>query len=148
MKIRPIAREDFAQWKPLFEGYCEFYHEATTEGKNQTAWNALHNPDHVLTGIVAEDSEGNIQGIAHYHAWLIPLYGCDICYLSDLFVNPEARGNKAGKRLYEYLLQECKQKGWPALVLLTQDENTTARSLYDQYGERSDFGFYITPVEL
>ena len=73
-------------------------------------WDWLQDTEHMLTGLVIEDRNGYIQGLAHYHAWPVSIYGCDVCYLSDLYVNSEVRGQKLGKVLYEYILEECKTR--------------------------------------
>ncbi len=144
--IRPLTTDDYAQWAPLFEGYCGFYHQDCDDQKKALMWGWLQDPAHMLTGVVAVDEHGTLLGLAHYHQWPISIFGCNSCYLSDLYVNPAARGQGIGKVLYEWLIEECRQRGWPVMTLLTQDGNTVARGLYDQYGERSDFGFYITPT--
>lgn len=145
--IRAIAKDDFEQWKPLFQGYCAFYDYPCEQEKIDSVWQWLMNSNHVLKGIVAGNEDGDLQGIAHYQAWPITLTGSDICYLSDLFVDPANRGSGVGHTLYQWLLEECKQQGWPLLSLLTQEGNETARGLYDKYGEASDFKFYLSAIE-
>lgn len=147
IQVRALSENDFDQWKPLFEGYCDFYEHPADERKVMTQWHWLQDPHNMLQGLVACDNEGRLLGLAHYHAWPVSIFGSEACYLSDLFVDPAQRGKGIGKSVYEHLLQLCKENGWPALTLLTQVGNRTARSLYDQYAEASDFRFYITPVE-
>ena len=146
-EIRPIEAGDYDQWKTLFAGYCDFYHEPCDAQKCEVVWAWLTDPSHMLTGLVAEDDEGRLAGLAHYHAWPISLFGSDVCYLSDLFVDPTARQHGTGKALYEHLLNLSKENGWSALTLLTQKDNQTARKLYDRYGESTDFRFYLTPTQ-
>ena len=145
--IRPLATEDFNQWKVLFEGYCDFYEHPADEKKVLTEWNWLHDEKNMLQGLVACDEEGNVMGFAHYHAWPISIFGSEVCYLSDLFTLPMFRGKGVAKSLYNYLINLCKENSWPALTLLTQENNTTAQSLYNQFGEASDFKFYISSIQ-
>ncbi|MCP4597756.1 GNAT family N-acetyltransferase [Neptuniibacter sp.] len=144
--IRPLASEDFNQWKVLFEGYCDFYEHPADETKVLTEWNWLHDEKNMLKGLVACDAVGNIMAFAHYHAWPISIFGSEVCYLSDLYTLPSYRKKGAAKALYNHLIDLCKENSWPALTLLTQENNTTAQSLYNQFGEASDFKFYISPI--
>ncbi|NIB41662.1 GNAT family N-acetyltransferase [Pseudomaricurvus alkylphenolicus] len=144
--IRSLTANDYAQWAPLFEGYCAFYEQDCDTQKKETMWGWLQDPEHMLEGVVAEDENGNLLGLAHFHEWPISIYGCNSCYLSDLFVSPAARGKSVGETLYRWLMGESAERGWPVLTLLTQDGNRVARGLYDKYGEKSEFGFYITPT--
>ncbi|GAA6151405.1 GNAT family N-acetyltransferase [Pseudoteredinibacter isoporae] len=146
IQVRALSKDDFDQWKALFKGYCDFYDSPADQEKVMTEWNWLHDETNMLQGLVACDEHGDLAGLAHYHAWPLSIYGKEVCYLSDLFVSTSFRGKGVGKTLYQYLMAVCKEQGWPALTLLTQDGNSTARSLYDQYAEASDFRFYITPA--
>lgn len=146
IQIRELSKGDFEQWQVLFKGYCDFYESPADEEKVMVQWNWLHDEANMLQGLVAIDENGNLAGLAHYHGWPLSISGKEVCYLSDLFVSPTHRGKGVGKQLYVHLMDLCKEKGWPALTLLTQDGNATARSLYDQYAKASDFRFYITGV--
>jgi len=144
--VRPLREDDLDPWLPMFSGYCQFYGQSCDEAKRRTVWKWLMDPDHMLRGIVAEDERGSLQGFAHFHPWPSTLAGADVCYLSDLFVAPTSRGKRIGKRLYLEVFAECKRQGWPALELLTQASNKVGQGLYDQYGQATDFMFYVSPV--
>lgn len=147
ISVRALQKDDFDQWKVLFEGYCDFYEHPADLEKVNTEWNWLHDESNMLQGLVACDSAGNVVGFAHYHAWPISIFGSEVCYLSDLFTDPTCRQQGVAKTLYEYLIALCKENGWPALTLLTQQGNTIAQGLYNQHGAASDFRFYISAIE-
>jgi GNAT superfamily N-acetyltransferase len=144
--IRPMRAGDREQWQPLFLGYCRFYDRSCDESKQQTVWRWLMDPEHVLQGLVAEDEEGVLLGLAHFQPWPNTLSGADVCYLGDLFVSPDRRRKQIGKQLYLAVFDECRRRGWGSLRLLTQKSNQVGQELYDQFGEASDFLFYVSPV--
>jgi len=57
----------------------------------------------------------------------------DDCYLEDLFVTAEARGKGVGRALIEDLKSLAKSKGWNRLYWHTDENNATARKLYDSF---------------
>ena len=65
-----------------------------------------------------------------------------ICYLQDLFVDPEARGGGAAKKLILACEEKAKEKGAFRLYWQTQEYNGAARSLYDTITPRSSFIVY------
>jgi GNAT superfamily N-acetyltransferase len=80
-----------------------------------------------------------LKGIVHYlyhrSMWTVGNY----CYLQDLFVDPSARGLGLGRALIEALYAEAKKAGASRVYWLTQEDNATARALYDKLADRSGF---------
>lgn len=146
MKIRAVALEDKSGWRHMFEGYCRFYEVPVEAGKSDTVWAWLHDPSHMFQGIVAED-DGQVVGLAHFHGWPDTLGGGNMCYLSDLFVDPERRGKKIGKALFEEVLKISRAQGWSAVSLLTHKTNTIGQNLYNQYGQATDYLFYVAELD-
>ena len=64
-----------------------------------------------------------------------------ICYLEDLFVDPEYRGRGFGRLLIQDLVDRAKSRGWSRLYWHTQAANP-ARHLYDEYVAADDFVRY------
>jgi ribosomal protein S18 acetylase RimI-like enzyme len=89
------------------------------------------------------DEGGDIVGFAHVRACPRPLGGCDIGFLDDMFVAPEARGSGAADALFEGLRALAAERGWPALRWITQHFNERGRAFYDRYtAGPSDFIMY------
>jgi GNAT superfamily N-acetyltransferase len=63
----------------------------------------------------------------------------DVCYLQDLYVDPQARGTGAGRALIEAVYAAADANGTPSVYWLTQDHNTTARQLYDRIAKVTPF---------
>jgi len=69
-----------------------------------------------------------------------------VCYLSDLYVNPENRGCGAGRALIDHVLAFAKANNIANVRWLTQDFNYAGRRLYDTYSPKSDFILYSNNV--
>ena len=83
--------------------------------------------------------DGRLVGLTHYlfhrHAWRIE----EVCYLQDLYADPEVRGTGVGRALIEAVYAAADAHGAPAVYWLTQEFNTTARQLYDRIAKVSPF---------
>jgi ribosomal protein S18 acetylase RimI-like enzyme len=55
-------------------------------------------------------------------------------YVEDLVVNPEYRGMGIGRQLLERGIQWAREKGFPGVMLETQDNNVPACTLYQSCG--------------
>lgn len=146
MDIRKVELDDRTGWQKMFEGYCRFYKVPVEAEKSETVWTWLHDPAHMFQGIVAVE-DGRVVGLAHFHCWPDTLEGGNTCYLADLFVDPECRGKKIGKHLFEEVLKISKAEGWSSVSLLTHKTNIVGQNLYNQYGHATDFLFYVAELD-
>ena len=89
--------------------------------------------------------DGQLLGLTHYlfhrHAWKEE----SVCYLQDLYARPEARGTGVGRALIEAVYEEADRQKAPSVYWLTQENNHTARKLYDRIGKLSPFLKYQRP---
>ena len=133
--VRPLAEQDKEDWHRLWAGYLEFYGAEVSDEVTAHTWERLMNRDYPVWGLVAE-AGGEVAGILNYvlHAntWSLR----PVCYLEDLYVDPAARGQGAGRALIEALIDMAKGHDWHRVYWMTADDNETARGLYDR----------ITPV--
>lgn len=145
--VRALAETDREAWHRLWDGYCEFYQTKMPAEVTAKSWERLlDDATQDFFGLVAE-RDGAVIGIAncilHGTTWAI----APRCYLNDLFVDPEARGSGAGKAMIEHLQEMGAEQGWDKIHWLTQEDNATARRLYDQFGPRTPFVQYTVPAE-
>ena len=139
--IRPASPKDEARWRALWAGYIKFYRASVPEEVTVNTWRLILEPESNIEALVAE-KDGEVIGICNYlfhdSTWSLQ----PICYLQDLFVDPNARGGGAAKELILACEQKAKEKGAFRLYWQTQEYNGAARSLYDTIVPRSSFIVY------
>ena len=144
--VRPLTRDDEADWRRLWRAYLEFYETEVPEEVYATFFERLlgDNPQD-FHGLIAE-VDGKPVGLTHYlfhrHGWKIE----NVCYLQDLYADPDVRGTGVGRALIEAVYQAADKEGAPSVYWLTQDFNTEARKLYDRIGQVSPFIKYGRPL--
>jgi GNAT superfamily N-acetyltransferase len=130
--IRLIAPGDEAQWRGLWAAYCEFYETEVPEATTAFLWKRLAQGDDIVFGLVAVEGErllGFAHGVLHPHTWSDKT----LCYLEDLFVTSELRGKRIGQRLIDRLIEMGRENNWKRVYWHTNQDNATARRLYDHY---------------
>ena len=138
-----VTGADKEEWRRLFEGYAVFYGVPISDTVADQVWSWLLDPSHELEGLIAHDEDYNGVGIIHVRACPRPLSGCNIGFVDDMFVTPDARGTGAADAMVERLQALARQRGWPALRWLTQEHNQRGRAFYDRYaGGPTDFILY------
>ena len=139
--IRALRPDERAAWEPLWQGYLKFYKASVKPEVTDTTWVRLHDPHepmHVLGAFAAGKLVGIVHYIFHRSTWTIGNY----CYLQDLFTAPEARGKGAGRALIEAVYERARQAGASRVYWLTQEDNETARALYDKLADYPGFVQY------
>ena len=138
-----VTENDEVEWRTLFDGYADFYDVPMDEATVNRVGGWLLDPEHVLEGLLARDGSGKAVGLAHVRACPRPLGGCDVGFLDDMYVSPEARGSGAADALFEGLRSLAAERGWPAVQWITQHFNERGRAFYDRYTSGpSDFIMY------
>ncbi len=141
--VSEMRREDQARWKELWRGYLDFYQATLPDEIYERTWRRLMDKSGTLRGLCVRDpSDETMLGIVHFlfheSAWTDKW----ICYLQDLFVAPEARGQGHGRRLIEAVADEARRRDCHRLYWLTQENNSTARQLYDKLASYQGFVRY------
>lgn len=145
LTIRRLTPQDEAAWRRLWTAYLEFYESSVPEEVYQTTFARLLGDDlSEVKGFLAE-KDGQPVGLVHYlyhaHGWRME----KVCYLQDLFADPEIRGQGIGAALINAVYAQADADGAPAVYWMTQEFNTTARKLYDQIGVLTPFIKYQRP---
>ncbi len=137
--ISPLRHADEAEWRRLWTGYLEFYETAVSEEVYQTTFARLCDHDHRRQNGLIARQEGRAVGLVHYifhpHNWRIE----DVCYLQDLYADPDVRGTGVGRKLIEAVYAAADANGTPSVYWMTQDFNETARRLYDRIATLTPF---------
>lgn len=137
--VRPLAREDHADWRRLWTLYLEFYETSVPQKVYETTWERLFTDDPNEFNCLVAEQDGKLVGIVHYlfhrHCWKVE----NVCYLQDLFADAEVRGTGVGRALIEAVYKAADEAGSPSVYWLTQDFNHNARKLYDRIGKLTPF---------
>ncbi len=143
--VRPVARSDYAQWLPLWDGYNTFYglsgETALAPEITQMTWVRFFDAYEPVHALVAE-SRGRLVGLAHYLFHRSTTTIAPVCYLQDLFSDASARGQGVGRALITELYERARQAGASRVYWQTHETNQTAQTLYDKVAERSGFIVY------
>ncbi len=143
--IRPVREADFAAWAPLWAGYNAFYGRvgatALPETINTLTWQRFFQADEPLYALVAERA-GQLLGLTHYLLHRSTTRVEPVCYLSDLFTAPAARGQGLGGALIEGVYAAASAQGVRRVYWQTHTSNQTGRSLYDKLAKHLGFIVY------
>ena len=143
--IRPVAREDFDAWKPLWDGYNAFYGRqgptALPDEITRMTWSRLFDAYEPVHALVAEDS-GKVIGLVHYLFHRSTIQIAPTCYLQDLFTSEAARGKGVGRSLIEAVYERARVAGSGRVYWQTHETNDVAMRLYDKVAEKSGFLVY------
>jgi GNAT superfamily N-acetyltransferase len=147
--IRPIERADYAQWRPLWDGYNAFYgrqgETALPEPITAATWGRFFEPAEPVHALVATQG-AQVVALVHYlfHRSTTRLH--DVCYLQDLFTAPGHRGQRIGRRLIEAVYDAARAAGSSRVYWQTHQGNSAGRALYDKVAGHA--GFIIYAQEL
>ena len=132
MDIRPLLPADYKQWRKLWVSYLDFYETSLNDEVIDKTFNRFIDEHHNRQNALVAEQSSSLVGLVHYiyhpHNWKIE----DVCYLQDLFVAPENRGQQIAKILIEKVYEEADKCGTPTVYWLTQEFNAPARKLYDK----------------
>ena len=142
---RPPSQEDYSAWRPLWDGYNEFYGRygitALPEHITQVTWQRFLDPSEPVFALVAED-QGQLVGLAHYLFHRSTTRVEHLCYLNDLFTSASLRGKGIGRALIEAVCVQAKASGASRVYWQTHETNAAGRLLYDKVARHDGFIVY------
>ncbi len=138
--LREATAADEAAWRKLWAGYNAFYEASVPPEVTSHTWARILDPASPLFCRLAE-VDGTVAGfsvnVLHEGTWSREA----VCYLEDLFVDPDRRGAGLGRRLIQDLVDLGRARGWGTLYWHTR-QNNPARRLYDEFVAADDFVRY------
>lgn len=143
--VRPLRESDKSEWNTLWNGYLDFYKVELPEVQKELTWMRLIDPDFNMYGFAAETG-GGILGIAHYSFQNSTWAPNNYCYLEDLFVSPDSRGQGIGRSLIDAVKDVAITSKSSRLYWNTDSTNEVARKLYDTYLPASGKVQYRIPL--
>ncbi|MDE1953003.1 MAG: GNAT family N-acetyltransferase [Betaproteobacteria bacterium] len=143
--LRPVVSDDYAQWKPLWDGYNAFYGRtgptALPPDMTATTWARFLDPAEPMHAVVAE-RDGQLLGLVHFLFHRSTTLIAPTCYLQDLYTQEETRGQGVGRALIQAVYERAAAAGSQRAYWLTHETNHVAMRLYDQVAEKSGFVVY------
>ena len=147
--IRPPTPEDHAEWKPLWDGYNDFYGRegptALPDEITQVTWQRFFDAYEPVHALVAE-RDGKLVGLTHYLFHRSTTRIEPTCYLQDLFTHASQRGQGVGRKLIEGVYAHVQRAGGHRVYWQTHVTNTAGRTLYDKVATHDGFIVYGTLV--
>ena len=129
-QIREAVPGDEAAFRRLWAAYLDYYAMPLAEEVTAATWARILDPGAPM-GLRLIEVAGAVEGFAlylhHPSSWVTG----DDCYLEDLFVAPQRRGQGLGRALIEDLMALARRQGWHRIYWMTDADNTRARALYD-----------------
>ena len=145
MVVRPVEPRDFAQWKPLWDGYNALYgrhgETALPDEITQITWARFFDGCEPMRAMVAEQ-DGGLIGLVHLILHRSTISIRPVCYLQDLFTHESARGKGVGRALIDAVYAYAAEAGCSRVYWHTHHTNATAMQLYDKIAEHSGFVVY------
>ena len=145
MLIRDLQAADYAGWRPLWDGYNEFYGRSGDTALDpeitRVTWQRFFDAYEPVHALIAEQ-HGQLLGLTHYLFHRSTTAIGPNCYLQDLFTSRAARGKGVGRALIEAVYERARSAGCPRVYWQTQQSNATARLLYDKVADNSGFIVY------
>lgn len=143
--VRKLRASDRSEWDRLWTAYLAFYETTLPPEIYDSSFARMLGDDpHEFKGLIAE-VDGRPVGLTHYlfhrHGWKIE----NVCYLQDLYADPEVRGRGVGRALIAAVYAIADEAGCPTVYWNTQEFNHTARLLYDRVARLTPFLKYQRP---
>ncbi|MGD9914113.1 MAG: N-acetyltransferase family protein [Rhizobiaceae bacterium] len=137
--IRPLAQADHAEWRRLWTDYLTFYESSVSEEIYALTWKRLFTAgEFEPKGFIAL-VDGKAVGLVHYLYHRTCWSALNNCYLQDLFTDASTRGKGVGSALIKAVQDEAGKLGIKNVYWMTQENNATARKLYDRVARRTGF---------
>ena len=132
LEIRAALATDKQRWFILWQGYLDFYKTELSTEQSELTWQRILDPEFNMKCAVAIDN-GLIVGFTTYSLQNSTWSENGHCYLEDLFVDTAVRGKGVGRALIEYVKSYAIENNCSRLYWNTDEDNATARKLYDTY---------------
>ena len=146
VEVRFIRPDDQNRWSEMWRDYLAFYKQSLAPEITSETCRRFLDDKCPMFCLVAENDAGSLIGFAthvvHPGTWGMG----NVCYLEDLYVSPDARRMGVARHMIETLIQMGKEQNWYRLYWHTDDDNHTARALYDKIGTLTDYVKYDVPL--
>ena len=102
--VRALRADDKPEWSSLWKAYLAFYETERPQEIYDTYFDRLLGDDPQDYNCLIAEVDGRAVGLTHFlfhrHGWSVE----NVCYLQDLYADPEVRGLGVGRALIEAVL--------------------------------------------
>jgi GNAT superfamily N-acetyltransferase len=144
--IRQAMVSDLDGLVPLFDGYRQFYRQASEPDRIRKF--LLDRFEHNQSVIFVAVKDGTAVGFTLLYPSFSSGALARIFILNDLFVDPGARLIGTGSALLQAAAEYGRRVGALRLVLSTEVTNMPAQSLYEKLGWKRNTEFYTYQITL
>lgn len=145
--VRRANLDDLDQLVPLFDGYRQFYGEASDLSlARQFLAERMSRGQSVV--LIAKGPDGTAIGFVQLFPSFCSVRTASIYVLNDLFVALEARRRGVGMLLLRAAAEIGRTAGAVRLELSTAITNVSAQRLYNVLGWKRDEEFHVYSVSL
>ena len=140
---KPIA-QDLAGWCDIMQAYFDFYQHEVTPEHLQYVFEQTQNPDSGLNSVVVKEAD-KLIGVINF---IVSPGTFDklSCYVSDLYVYPQYRGNHLAEKLIAAVESELALIGCNYMYWLTAQDNFPAQKLYNRIAHKASWIVYEKDV--
>jgi GNAT superfamily N-acetyltransferase len=136
ISIRTAVAADKERWLVLWQGYLNFYKTELPAKQSELTWQRVMDSTFNMECAIALLNE-EVVGFVTYNLQNSTWSENGHCYLEDLFVADTIRGQGVGRALIEHVKEFAIEKKCSRLYWNTDEDNATARKLYDTYALES-----------
>jgi GNAT superfamily N-acetyltransferase len=145
LEIRAAQAADKDRWFLLWQGYLDFYRTVLSAQQSELTWKRILDPAFNMNCAIATQ-EGEVVGFVTYNLQNSTWSENGHCYLEDLFVDTNVRGKGVGRALIDFVKRYAIENKCSRLYWNTDEDNSTARKLYDTYALESGKRQYRIPL--
>lgn len=140
VQIRQATIHDLDVLVPLFDGYRQFYQQASDQTLARTFLSERF-AHHQSLILLACDAQQRGLGFTQLYPLFSSVRAVRTYLLNDLFVVPDARRHGVAKALMTASAEHVRALGAASLSLATALDNTAAQALYESLGWQRDRQF-------
>lgn len=140
--INVFEPDDFPQWLPLWDGNNLGHRDKEVTAET---WSRLNDPASTMYGLAAR-LDNQMAGLLHYILHPVTGHIQPVCYMQDVYVDPDFRCRGIGRSMIEYLAALGKKEGWARLYWLAENDNMEAQNLYKNLGIKLNFSLHVMPL--
>jgi len=146
--IRNLEPGDESDWRDLWKGYCEFYQTEMPNDITDATWGRLlDTKDTTMFCLVAHDENDVVAGFVNCVLHPITWSKDPVCFLEDLFVDPEVRNQGLAQALIAAVKDRGMKEGWLRIYWRTRRDNAIARTVYEKTADLADWVIYEIPLQ-